>query len=232
MNTNEFMIILDNQLKELLEKYPNELRTKERAFVAWILLNMPDIDMSENDAMEAIVDGNQEKGIDAIYVPDSGGRIVVLQSIYYKDPKGKGIKKNELVKLFSGIDWLLDGDLERIDRNPRFRARAEDFRDAYYNFDYSSVAIVFAATVTNSCGKEENDEIEKVMTRFQERGAPFIIETLTVKELSNALVSKIHRRYKIDEDLKFVGKPLPYERDKTGARSIVGTVNGSELVNI
>jgi hypothetical protein len=232
MNTSEFMIMLDNQLTELLNKYPSELRTKERAFIAWVLLNMSDLDISENDALEAIVDGNQEKGIDAIYVPDSGGKIVILQGIYHKDPKGKGIKKNELVKLFAGVDWLLDGDLEKIDRNPRFTARSEAFRDAYYNFDYSSVAIVFAATVTNGCGKEENDEIDKVMARFQERGAPFIVDTLTVKELTNALVSKIHRRYNIDIDLKFIGKPLPYEREKADARAIVGTVNGGELVNI
>lgn len=232
MNQTEFMTMLEKQLQELLEKYPTELRTKERAFIAWVLLNMPDQDVSENDALEAIVDGGQEKGIDAIYVPDSGGKIVILQGIYHKDPKGKGIKKNELVKLFAGVDWLLDGDLEKIDRNPRFRARAEDFRDAYFNFDYSSVSIIFAATVTNGPGKEENDEIERVMAKYLERGAPFNIETLTVKELTNALVSKIHRRFLIDVDLKFIGKPSPYEREKTGARAIVGTVNGSELVEI
>lgn len=232
MNTTAFMVMLDNQLKELLEKYPDQLQTKERAFTVWVLLNMPDQDISENDALEAIVDGGQDKGIDAIYVPDSGGKIVILQTKYHKDPTGKGIKKNELVKLFAGVDWLLDGDLDKIDQNPRFRARAEAFREAYYNFDYSSIAIIYAATVTNGCGKEENDEIEKVMTIFQERGAPFIIETLPVKELTNALVSRIHKRFDINIDLKFVGKPFAYEREKAGARAIVGTVNGSELVEI
>jgi hypothetical protein len=193
MNQKQFMLHLDNQLQDLLDEAPPFVRTKERAFIAWCLLHAADLDISSADAFDAIVDGSQEKGIDAIYVPESGGRIVILSTKYHKDPSGNGIKKNDLVKFFTGVDWLLDGDLQRITDNNRFRARAEEFREAYYDFDYSNVGIIFAATAANSTSKEEDDEIERYQKRLADRGAPFVINVLSTLELADALTESVHR---------------------------------------
>jgi hypothetical protein len=232
MNIRDFAKLLDIQLNELLENHKAELKTKQRAFIAWTLLHMSDLEMSEEDAIEAIVDGNQEKGIDAIYVPERGGKIVVLQTTCHENPSGKGVRKNELVRLFTGVDWLLDGDLTKIDKNPKFRAKAEEFREAYYNFDYSSICIVYSTTAIHGPSKEENDEIERMQEKLADRGAPFIIDIFFASQLKDFLIASIHRRFDIDIALTFVGKPLPYERSETGARAIVGVVKGSQLADL
>jgi hypothetical protein len=232
MKSKEFMLLLNKQLDELLEKFRDDLKTKERAFIAWCLINITEISITETEAVDAIVDGGQEKGIDAIYIPDKEGEIIVLQTKYHVEPRAKGVKKNDLVKIFAGVEWLFDGNLTKITNNNKFKAKAEEFRDSYINFDYSKVRIIYAGIVNNGPSKEEKDEIERYEKKLVERGAPFTIETYTIDELNNILISNIHRKFDIDIDLKFVGDPYSYEKKETNSRAIVGTVKGSELVEI
>ena len=232
MNSQEFIMLLNKQLDELLNNYKDELKTKERAFIAWCLTNISENDITDDEAVKSIVDGNQEKGIDAIYIPDKEGEILILQTKYHNDSRAKGVKKNELVKLFSGVDWLLEGNLSRIDLNPNFRAKAEEFRASYINFDYAKIRIIYCAIVNNGPSKEERDEIERFQNKLNERGAPFTIETFILSDLNNLLISNIHRKFNINIDLKFLGKPYSYEKPDSYSRAIVGTVKGSELVEI
>lgn len=229
MNIADFMTLLDKQIEELMEQYPKQLTTPEKAFIAWTLIRIAGDEISSDEAVDAIVDGTQEKGIDAIYVPDRAGRIVILQTKYHKKPEKHGIRKNDLVKLFAGVDWLMRGDLTKITKNPDFAAKAQEFRDAYVNFDYSEILVVLAATTTKGPGKEEQDEIDLSLSRLRDSGAAFEIKTLTAADLHDALISAVHNRYKLDVEVNFTGKPLHYERSKGGARAIVGAVKGSEL---
>jgi hypothetical protein len=229
MNIDDFMTLLDKQIDELMQQYPNQLTTPEKAFTAWTLIRVAGDDISTDEAVDAIVDGTQEKGIDAIYVPDRNGRIVILQTKYHKKTAGHGIRKNDLVKLFAGMDWLIRGDLKKITKNTKFAVKAQEFRDAYVNFEYSEIMIVLAATTSKGPGKEEQDEIDMALEKLRDNGAAFDIKTLTADDLHDALISAVHNRYKLDVDINFAGKPFHYERDKGGARAIVGAVKGSEL---
>ena len=127
MNIDDFMTLLGKQIDELVKQYPAQLKTPERAFIAWTLMHIAGDDVAPGDAVDSIVDGVQEKGIDAIYVPDRGGRIIILQTKYHKNANKHGIKKNDLVKLFTGVDWLMRGDLSKITDNPRSRQRRSHF---------------------------------------------------------------------------------------------------------
>ena len=189
-------------------------------------------DIAPREAVDAIVDGGQEKGIDAIYVPDRAGRIIILQTKYHKNAEKHGIKKNDLVKLFNGVNWLLRGDLSRIAGNPEFAAKAQAFRDAYVNFEYSEILVALAATASKGPGKEERDEIQHALAQLRETGAAFEVTTLAAAELHDALISAVHNRYKLDIEINFAGKPFHYERPTSGARAIVGAVKGSELAKL
>jgi hypothetical protein len=223
MNIADFMTLLAKQLDELMKQFPTELKTPERAFTAWVLMHLAGNEIVPADAVAAIVDGAQEKGIDAIYIPDRAGHIIILQTKYHKNPEKHAIKKNDLVKLFAGVDWLMRGDVSKITGNQEFAAKAEEFRDAYVNFEYSEIV---------GPGKEERDEIELALDRLRESGAAFGIVTLTADKLHDALISAVHNRYKIPIDLNFAGKPFHYERPKSGARAIVGAVKGAELAHL
>lgn len=229
MNITDFMTLLGKQIEELMKQYPAQLTTPEKAFIAWTLMHIAGDEIPAGEAVDAIVDGGQEKGIDAIYVSDRAGRIIILQTKYHKNAEKHGIRKNDLVKLFAGVDWLMRGDLTKITGNPEFAAKAQEFRDAYVNFEYSEILVVLAATAAKGPGKEERDEIDHALERLRESGAAFDIKTLTAEDLHDALISAVHNRYKLAIDLSFAGKPFHYERDKGGARAIVGAVKGSEL---
>jgi len=232
VNIADFMTLLSKQIDELMQQYPVTLNTPERAFIAWTLMHISGDDIAPGDAVDSIVDGAQEKGIDAIYIPDRAGRIIILQTKYHKDAARHGIKKNDLVKLFTGVDWLMGGDLSKITGNPAFAAKAQAFRDAYVNFEYSEILVVLAATAKEGQGKEERDEVTHALERFRESGAAFDIATLTAEELHDALISSVHNRYKLGIEINFAGKPFHYERAKSGARAIVGAVKGSELAKL
>lgn len=226
------MTLLSKQLDELMKEYPEKLNSPEKAFIAWTLMHIAGDEIAPGEAVDAIVDGAQEKGIDAIYVPDRAGRIIILQTKYHKTPDKHGIKKNDLVKLFSGVDWLMSGDLTKITANPEFAAKAQEFRDAYVNFEYGEIIIALAATCAKGPGKEEIDEIERVLEKLRSTGAAFDVITLTAQDLHDALISAVHNRYKLAIDLSFAGKPFHYERAKGGARAIVGAVKGLELAQL
>jgi hypothetical protein len=232
MRIADFMTLLAKQIDELMQLEPERLNTPERAFIAWTLMRIAGDDMAPREAVDAIVDGGQEKGIDAIYVPDRAGKIIILQTKYHKDAEKHGIKKTDLVKLFNGVDWLMRGDLSKITGNPAFAAKAQAFRDAYVNFEYSEILVVLAATASKGPGKEERDEIALGLERLRESGAAFDIATLAAEELHDALISAVHNRYNLEIDINFVGKPFHYERTKESARAIVGAIKGSELAGL
>lgn len=232
MNIADFMTLLGKQIDELMQQYPAQLKTPERTFTAWTLMHIAGDDIAPGDAVDSIVDGAQEKGIDAIYVPDRAGRIIILQTKYHKNAGKHGIKKNDLVKLFAGVDWLMRGDLSKITGNSEFAAKAQAFRDAYVNFEYSEILVVLAATAAKGSGKEERDEIAHALERLRESGAAFDVATLTAEELHDALISAVHNRYKLGIEINFAGKPFHYERARSGARAIVGAVKGSELAKL
>ncbi len=242
MDITNFMQMLDNQLQELLEKHPllygrhdpQQSRAaefaKDRAFIMWCLLHLPDYpDIEIQEAIDAIIDGAEDKGIDAIYVPEKGKKILVMQTKHRRKPQGEGIKKNDLIQLINGVEWLLEGDLSTIG-NSQFRARAEEFREAYQSFEYECVKIVFAATVEHGLSGEVQDEIDAALKKFQKRGTRFDIEILTVEKLMQLFITQVHQSFSLSIHLTLQGTPYLYEGG--AARALIGTVKGVELAKL
>jgi hypothetical protein len=245
MDIQGFMQILDKQLQEMVDGNPmlygqhNPANpkavefAKDRAFVAWCLLHLVDYPAMEiQEAVEAIVDGAEDKGIDAIYVPEKGKRILVLQAKHRRNPQGTGIRKNDIIQVFNGLEWLLDGDLSRIQENLNFQARAEEFREAYQSFEYEGVKAVFAATVGHGLGREAQDEIDAARARFERRGTRLEVEVLTVEDLRQLFISQVHQPFSLAITLQLVRQPYMYEAKDQAARALVGTVSGVDLAEL
>ena len=238
----QFKQTLDKRLGQLLEEVP-EVRgehdlskaqarefAKDRAFVLWCLQYLPECSNADlRDLLDSIVDGGDEKGIDAIYVPEKGQRLLVLQAKRYRSPKRKGVSKNELIKLLNGVGWLLEGDLSKVE-NAQFRARAEDFREAFQSFEYEGVKVVFACTARRGVAREARDEIEHWCRRFGESGNRFEVEVLVLEDLRRLYISQVHQPFRLKVEIDLVGKPYVYEA--RGARALVGTVRGLDLARL
>jgi hypothetical protein len=67
-----------SNLSHLLLPYLKKERTLSRSFLNWFLENIFCID--DTSADDAICDGSQDKGIDAIYVDELNEEIVVFQA--------------------------------------------------------------------------------------------------------------------------------------------------------
>jgi len=67
-----------SNLSSLLSPYRKKERTVSRSFLNWFLENI--FGMDDTSADDAICDGNQDKGIDAIYVDELNEEIIVFQS--------------------------------------------------------------------------------------------------------------------------------------------------------
>ncbi|MEH2249113.1 AIPR family protein [Nostoc sp.] len=67
-----------SNLSNLLSPYRKKERSVSRSFLNWFLENI--FGMDDTSADDAICDGNQDKGIDAIYVDELNEEIIVFQS--------------------------------------------------------------------------------------------------------------------------------------------------------
>lgn len=67
-----------SNLSSLLSPYRKKERSVSRSFLNWFLENIFGID--DTSADDAICDGGQDKGIDAIYVDELNEEIIIFQS--------------------------------------------------------------------------------------------------------------------------------------------------------
>ncbi|GEM_PF-1941189 len=237
-----FIQELDKRLEQLVEEViemegefelfkPGGELAKDRAFTLWCLQHLPESANTDvHDLLDAIVDGGDDKGIDAIYVPDKGQKLLVLQSKRYRNCRGKGVSKNELIKVFNGVRWLLEGDLSKVS-NVQFRAKAEEFREAFQSFEYDGVKVVFATTAGHSASPDVLIEIEQWRKRFNESGNHFEVEILTLDDVRQLYLSQVHQPFKLKVEIDLIGKPYIYD-EKAGARALVGTIKGTDLARL
>lgn len=73
-----------SSLSSLLSPYRKKERTVSRSFLNWFLENI--FGMDDTSADDAICDGGQDKGIDAIYVDELNEEIIVFQSKTVESP--------------------------------------------------------------------------------------------------------------------------------------------------
>jgi hypothetical protein len=62
MDVHTFLRSVDDQVSFLLQDFPS-LERPDRAFVAWCLVQV--LGISEEDAVESVVDGPDDKGIES-----------------------------------------------------------------------------------------------------------------------------------------------------------------------
>ena len=219
MKPELFLKGLDDRLEWLLEDFPF-LKTPARAFTAWVLLNHA---VSEDDLAVSVIDGPQDKGIDAIHVPEDGERLLVVQTKLTSKHESN-FSANAIVNTFNGIDWLLNGKLDEVD-NPLFRSRSEEFREAFLA-TFPSVEVIFAAT-----SKGPADDGMAEIAKFEENyGTDFVVEILDLEALSEVFRRALTSTTPNIVDLELVD--APYERQVGDTRAIVGSVSGDQVAQL
>ena len=108
MQVQFFWNKLDDDLNKLLVDNP-DLESVDKAFAPWSLMLLADVPVEE--AIDSVVEGGGDKGIDVVYVPDEPGTLIVLQAKRYRN-LDKNFGKNDIVLSLNGVRWLLNGDID------------------------------------------------------------------------------------------------------------------------
>lgn len=98
------------RIRKEVEYFKQNYRNDNSAFLIWFLKNI--YCLSEQDSVDAVCDGQRDKGIDAIYYDENDDNIIIFQSEFSpNDDQGSGDSK---IREFAGVmNWFKDSDSVR-----------------------------------------------------------------------------------------------------------------------
>src|SRR6266545_4047475 len=220
---------LQERLSWLLEDHP-ELLTVQRAFPAWLLIQY--LGVTEDEAVESVVDGSDDKGLDALLVPEDGEALAVVQT-KLRENHNASFPANEIEKTLNGVDWLLNDDLDDLDDlddvdNVAFVAKAHEFRQQFVE-TFPVVDVLIACT----CAPPEDNgvaEITKFNEKFNKFKQTFAVEVLDLSRLVQLFERSLRATTSNQLDLELA--ETPYERSVAGTRTVVGSVSADQVADV
>ena len=225
----ETSILTFRLIKSEVEKYKleNNIENDSRAFLEFAIEKV--LDINRDEILESVIDGSNDRGIDAIYVDeDSEERPVVylFQSKYYQSEErfGRSFEGDALNKMQHAIDNLILKTPESIhDANEFLLSKLKDIK-ALSNPRFQ---IIFCSNSSeaDSRVKKQFDEYIKGISQ----GLDFFrFDFLTLAKLSE-LVTPVTSK-KINETLKLSGQYFDWSLGE--ARVIVGRISGKEIAEL
>lgn len=221
-----FLNKLNEDLQHLYEDCP-QIASPDKAFGPWSLMLLEDIPIHE--ALESIVEGGGDKGLDLIYVPEDPGTLFLLQAKRYQDTS-RNLGRNDIVLTLNGVRWLISGDISDPTVNPAFRAKAAEFRDALVT--YFPKVEIYLVTTGQQPAEDGRAEIDLFLTEANTPSeAVFSVTTIDVDELLARFRRSLQQTTPNEIILEF-SKPRPFEHDTGGLRAIVGSVSGRTIAEL
>jgi len=218
-----FLHTLEKETRDLLEDFPG-LRNEARAFDAWALFQISGA--RDDEVVDSVVDGPDDKGIDAIYISDEGRKLVVMQATRPENTE-RNLPAVDIVKTLNGVDWLLNGDLSHA-ANRAFRARAEAFREAFVA-TFPPVEVLFVCTCKGPAG-DGQAEIAKFLSTWNTLQETFSVEVYDLDRIFEVYTRNLTRTSPNLIRLDFIDEP--YEHAVGDTTSVVGTIKGSVLADL
>lgn len=207
-----------------LIKEENEYKTNSLAFAHWYLENY--YKLSTQDIAEAIIDGDGDLGIDSILIDEDNNALTVMQ---YKLPSKKEninceIDQGDILKTWNGFLTLISNDKQYTGKNEKF----EEFKRQLENTVITNFRICFVSynkgVIANRAIVESNAEIFK-----RDTGSDLEIIYHDRDAISN-IYEKLNRKNSVSITLKYKQMQSAYNVQGRRIDSLVGFVNGIELV--
>lgn len=215
-----------NRIKKQLEeiKNRNEYQNDSVAFIHWYLSQY--YKFSEQDISEAIIDGSDDVGIDAILLDESNNSLTVMQ---FKFPNKENninveIDQASVLKVWNGFINLISNDITYTGKNSRFDEFKNQIKDAFITHfricfvSYNKGVIANRKTIDNyseSFRKDTGSEIEII---YHDKSAIYNI------------FEKQNRNNNVEIELKYKQMQSAYNVITRKIDSHVGFVNGIDLV--
>lgn len=226
--------IIDQQVSGIVQKhsdaFSNELRLgadehRKRSIAFLFLVAKTAFDLTDDEALDGIVDGGDDFGVDALYFesPDDGElHITLIQGKYKKNLDGKSaFPENAVVSMISAIRTLFD-PAKPVSLNQRLDQRIEDIRSFVMEGAIPRVTVVAA---NNGVRWDEHAQ-----QRIDNAGKDFGKQVEWRYIGSEELLALLQTRKPISTELKFNGQALVETFDFR--RVMIGRISVAELARL
>lgn len=195
-----------------------------KAFSFWFLKN--EMGLSEQEADENIIDGEDDHGIDAFYLNKNE-----LSLFQFKYPSVNNINKeisNEaILKLIEGVQFLIDSDDNTQTKNDGFNGLIDILND-------QDIYTINLYTVSYNSGviAQKNMVNEKIDLLHKSYGTEFHFKDYSKEEVVN-IYDRLQRKNNNEVKIKYINMNNSDSiGDETNEiESWVGTIEAPELVN-
>lgn len=216
-----------SKIKEQVENIciQNEYKTKSIGFAHWYLENY--YKLSEQQIAEAILDGSDDLGIDAVIIDEENNCLTVMQ---FKFPSKNATINNEIdqgdiLKTQNGFKTLINNNIPYKGSNVKFK----EFKEQLQNTFIESFKIAF---VSYNKGIVANcDTIETYAEEFKrETGSQLDIIYHNRDAIIN-IYERLNHINQIKITLKYKQMQSAYNVENKEIDSYVGFANGTDLVD-
>ena len=200
---------------------PDEQRRKSQAFV--LLVAKTVLDLDDDEALEGLVDGANDAGIDAIYageIQNNEFPVTIVQAKYQKRQDGESnFPASEVGKVIQTLNALFDPNAE-VTMNSKLEIRVEEILSLIRDGNIPRVRVVLANN-----GKKWNDVAEQLI-----RQANFGDQVAFEHVNHDTLIALVQRPQKVSDQLSFSGKAVV--EDFNFRRVLIGKVCVTELAEL
>ena len=219
--------IIDQQVSGIVEKHADVLagdlrlgsdQAKLRSAAFVFLVARTAFDLADQDALDGIVDGANDFGVDALYFdpPDGGELPIVLIQGKYRTSRDAAFPENGIAQMIDAIDVLFDPE-RPVTLNRRLTERVEEIRSLVKE---GAIPRVTAVAANNGARwtAQAQQRIDNAPEDFREQ---VTWRYLGAKEL----VGLLRAPKKIDAELQLIGQAtvetFSFRRALTGRMSVV-----------
>lgn len=210
-------------IKELREE--NEYKNNSVAFAHWYLKNH--FKLNDQQISEAIIDGADDLGIDAIIFDDSNKSLSVFQ---FKFPSktetiNSEISQGDILKTFNGFKTLIDNKVSYTGTNLRFNDFKYQINDTFID-EYKIFFVSFNKGIIANLS-----DIEKEQIFFKSTFGNNLNIIIHNRDTVSNIYEKVNRKNSINITLKYKQIQSAYNVASREIDSFVGFVNCKELVS-
>ncbi len=222
-------------LRSAVKEHMNasEIYTSEnKAFLGLVISNYLNLD--DYDAEDAIIDGSDDGGIDAIYIDthsEDRPVIYLFQSKYYSPENEEKFNRNfeggALTKMKEAFtDFIINGRRGKTYQNSRLQGKLDDITQVSRSSN-PRYEIVFCSNSDHPSSRAK-EQFEDYIEELNEAGEFYNVKYLHLGEITKILTPE--QKKKIDAKLKFIGKYIDHQSGD--ARIFIGQLEAVELAKI
>lgn len=214
---------IKSYIKEIREA--NEYKNDSIAFAHWYLKKH--FKLNDQKISEAIIDGADDLGIDAIIFDENNNSLCVFQFKFPSKSENTSseIVQGDILKTFNGFNTLINNNIPYLGINTRFRDFKEQINDTFID-EYKIFFVSFnKGVIANETIINNN---KKSFKTTYGNDLNVIVHN---RDVISSIYEKINRKNNITISLKYKQIQSAYNVESRDVDSYVGFVNCKDLVS-